>query len=367
MKKTFPVNINGSVFYIDEDAYNLLNTYTDQLRKAFPGKEGSETVDDIESRIAEIFTERAAAGGNVITITDVNNIIEQMGRPDDLADNDSAGAGNATVDDDSNNNNDAATGPTPPPFNNIPAPTVKRLYRDERNKVFGGVIAGLSLYLGWNVSIMRLLLVIFTLFTYVWPMIILYLLAWMIIPAARTPRQILEMTGQPVTVGSVGQTILGSPAPTGYYTGPSTASFASILGKICLGMLGFIGACVALGAIIMLITAIAALILYCGWGEASLINSLSLADNTEFTLLSCISVICIAIAILIPSLAAVWAGCNALFNVRGISRAAAIAIVIFEILLIIASIVMVNICDMSHPMLAVVAAGTAAPVYFWCS
>ncbi|MDE6287751.1 MAG: hypothetical protein K2M00_03070, partial [Muribaculaceae bacterium] len=151
-----------------------------------------------------------------------------------------------------------------------------------------------------------------------------------------------------------------------YYTGPSTASFVSILGKICLGFLGFIGGSVALGAIMVLITAIAALILYCGWGDPSLINSLSIADNTGFTVLACVSVLCISIAILIPSLAAVWAGCNALFNVRGISRAAVIAIVVFEILLIIASIVMVNICDMSDSLLALTAIGMVGPASYCC-
>lgn len=365
MKKTFPVNINGSVFYIDEDAYNLLNTYTDQLRKAFPGKEGSETVDDIESRIAEIFTERAAAGGNVITITDVNNIIEQMGRPDDLTDNDS----NSQPDTDggADTDNSASSGPTPPPFNSNATPIAKHLYRDERNKVFGGVIAGLALYLGWNVTIMRVLLVILALCSHVWPLVIIYLFAWMIIPPARTPRQILQMTGQPVTVVSVGQTVLNVQATAGNYSAPSTVGFGSILGKICLGFLGFIGACLSLCMIFLLITGISALILYCGWGDLSLLHGLSIADNVHLPVLSCISVICVSIAVLIPSLAAVWAGCNALFNLRGISRGAVIAIAIFEILLIIASIVMVNICDFYNPMIAAATIGIAGPASVWCA
>ncbi len=365
MKKTFPVNINGTVFYIDEDAYNLLNTYIDQLRKAFPGKEGSETVDDIESRIAEIFTERASAGGNVITIDEVNNIIEQMGRPDDLTDNDSDDSQDASGD--SQDAGNTQSGPTPPPFTGNAVPIVKHLYRDERNKVFGGVIAGLALYLGWNVTIMRLLLVILALCTYVWPLILIYLFAWMIIPAARTPRQILEMTGQPVTVVSVGQTVLNVQAPASNNSAPSTASFGSILGKICLGFLGFIGGCLSLCMTLLLLTGISALILYCGWGDFSLLHGLSIADNVHLPVLSCVTVICVSIAVLIPSLAAVWAGCNALFNLRGISRRAVIAIAVFEVLLIIASIVMVNICDFYDPMIAATTVGIAGPATVWCA
>lgn len=60
MKKAFPANINGTVFYIDEDAYDLLNTYINQLHTAFPGQEGQEIIGDIEGRIAELFAELTA-------------------------------------------------------------------------------------------------------------------------------------------------------------------------------------------------------------------------------------------------------------------------------------------------------------------
>ncbi|MDE6333257.1 MAG: PspC family transcriptional regulator, partial [Muribaculaceae bacterium] len=113
MKKTFPVNINGSVFYIDEDAYQLLNTYLEQLRKAFPGKEGKEIIADIEGRIAELFNEIIAKGSRVINIEDTNRVIEQLGRPDALAEEPETGGAddkpgsNASADD---------QGATPPPF-----------------------------------------------------------------------------------------------------------------------------------------------------------------------------------------------------------------------------------------------------------
>ena len=46
MKKTIQANINGNVYYIDEDAYNLLSNYLKQIRSAFPGEEGHEIVGD---------------------------------------------------------------------------------------------------------------------------------------------------------------------------------------------------------------------------------------------------------------------------------------------------------------------------------
>ena len=73
MKKTFEVNINGKIFHIDEDAYELLKNYLSQLREAFPGEEGEEIVSDIECRISEHFEQRASVGSSVIVIEDVNN------------------------------------------------------------------------------------------------------------------------------------------------------------------------------------------------------------------------------------------------------------------------------------------------------
>lgn len=84
MKKTFPVNINGKIYYIDEDAYELLQNYLTQLRHTFTGGEGEEIVGDIECRIAEHFDERVEAGAGAIVYADVNNVIETMGRPEDL-------------------------------------------------------------------------------------------------------------------------------------------------------------------------------------------------------------------------------------------------------------------------------------------
>lgn len=55
MKRTYPANIDGQIFYIDEDAFELLKNYLDQLRLTFRGSEGQEIVGDIESRIRELF------------------------------------------------------------------------------------------------------------------------------------------------------------------------------------------------------------------------------------------------------------------------------------------------------------------------
>ena len=52
MKKTLTVNLGGTVFNIDDDAYRLLDNYLHNLRQHFRKEAGAdEIVDDIERRI----------------------------------------------------------------------------------------------------------------------------------------------------------------------------------------------------------------------------------------------------------------------------------------------------------------------------
>ena len=62
MNKTVTVNIGGMVFHIEEHAYDKLKKYLDAIRGYFTSSDGrDEIIQDIESRIAEMFTERIAA------------------------------------------------------------------------------------------------------------------------------------------------------------------------------------------------------------------------------------------------------------------------------------------------------------------
>jgi len=344
MKKTFPANINGTVFYIDEDAYELLSTYLDQLRTAFPGQEGQEIITDIEARIAELFNELMANGSRVITITDVNAIIEQMGKPSDLS-----GSPEYDGEQDDTTDSEQRESSTPPPFCDAPeAATRKRIYRNERNKVFGGVISGLAIYLGWNATIMRVLYAVFCIFSYFWPLTIIYLIAWMIIPPARTPRQILEMTGTPVTINNVGQTILGTADPNA--PGSDQNSFQmvfSALGKIILAILGVMGLGLTIGGVVLLIFAISGWIVFSGWGNVEILDTLDLFDAAAHPLIGAIGTICFALSLIIPGIGLIWTACTSLFKAHGASSALIITAIILEVLCIIGAIVLINIASIS--------------------
>ena len=69
MKKTVTVNLDKTIFNIDDDAYTVLESYLEALHDHFKKEEGGqEIMNDIESRISELFKERLGFGMQVITL-----------------------------------------------------------------------------------------------------------------------------------------------------------------------------------------------------------------------------------------------------------------------------------------------------------
>ena len=62
----------------------------------------------------------------------------------------------------------------------------KTLYRSQTKKILGGVCGGLAGYLDMDVNVVRLLFVGATLLTAVLPMVIFYLIAWIIVPIEKS-------------------------------------------------------------------------------------------------------------------------------------------------------------------------------------
>ena len=61
-----------------------------------------------------------------------------------------------------------------------PGPNVHRLYRDKKNGVIAGVCAGVARYYGWNRDVLRASLVLLTLFSFPFPVIIYAAMAFLI-------------------------------------------------------------------------------------------------------------------------------------------------------------------------------------------
>ncbi|MGK6352648.1 PspC domain-containing protein [Parapedobacter sp. DT-150] len=179
MNRTIIININGIVFHIEEDAYEVLRSYMIDVKKHFGYTTDShEIVGDIENRIAEMFNERIVQGKKeVITTQDVNEVIAQMGRVSDFEGDEAE---------------DAATDGGV--YDMPPASGERRLMRDPDDKVFGGVCSGLGHYFGMEARWIRLILVL--LFIFGGTGLLLYIILWIVMPLARTRADRMAMRGE---------------------------------------------------------------------------------------------------------------------------------------------------------------------------
>jgi phage shock protein PspC (stress-responsive transcriptional regulator) len=173
MKKTININLAGFVFYIDEDAYETLQKYLNNIRTYLGNTEGrEEIIGDIESRIAELFSEKQK---QVITLLEVNEIIEVMGQPEDYMTEEEF---------------EETTFQQPN----------KQLFRDPDNTVLGGVCSGIGHYLKIDAVWIRL---IFLAMLWSGLSILFYFVLWAIIPKAETTAQKLEMKGKAATLSNI--------------------------------------------------------------------------------------------------------------------------------------------------------------------
>lgn len=351
MKKTLPVNISGKVYYIDEDAYDLLKNYLFQLRNAFPGDEGGEIVSDIESRISEHFEARINEGANVIVYADVNKVIETMGRPSDLSDaSDYDGAAAQP----GNNTAGNAAGSGAGVFQNggndpdyMTIKVKKHLYRNVNNKVFGGVMGGLATYLGWDATIMRILYVVLMLFTYFWPLLLIYMILWMVIPPANTPLRVLNMQGAPVTVDNIGQSVLSSTpppyqgVPQPQQSGASSffTTIVSVGAKCIMAMVGLFSLMFSVAMFVAFVALLTGMIAYLATGSDVILQyfDFQMYDNV---VLGCSTALCALMMIMIPCVALTWLACCMLFKAPSASKTVVITGIVLEVIFIAATVVL---------------------------
>ena len=187
MKKTVNINLAGTFFHIDEDAFAKLSRYLEAVKKSISDPVGGdEIIQDIEARIAELFSEKLEINTQVISTRELDAIIEIMGQPEDYI-----------MDEDATQTN-SATG------NQTKGETTsnKQLFRDSDNKFIAGVCSGLSHYLGLEVIWVRLFWIFLSFVTTGFG-VIAYLLFWILVPGAQTTSEKLKMTGEPINISNI--------------------------------------------------------------------------------------------------------------------------------------------------------------------
>lgn len=88
MKETRTINLNGLVYHIDYDAYQLLRDYLHDIELRLPQEDRQEVIADIEARIAELLQKALFAKNmQVVNIEIVNSVKMQIGQPSEFGPN----------------------------------------------------------------------------------------------------------------------------------------------------------------------------------------------------------------------------------------------------------------------------------------
>ena len=186
MNKTVNINLAGTFFHIDENAFGKLQRYLSAIKRSLTEPQGSdEIMRDIEARISELFSEKIETNAQVISIKELDEVISVMGQPEDYS-----------VDEELFEEESQAY--------SRPRTTAsyKQLYRDIDNKFVSGVSSGLGHYLKIDAIWVRLIWILLTFLTS-GIAIPIYILFWILVPAAVTTSEKLKMMGEPINISNI--------------------------------------------------------------------------------------------------------------------------------------------------------------------
>ncbi len=183
MKEVTRIHIAKVTYDIELPAKKTLQHYIDTLANY---ANDTSVVEDIEIRITEILAERGVPAQGVITSKDVTSVKSQLGDPSEfISEGDMAIGPNDTNDEQ-------------------PPRAARKLYRDLDTALLGGVLSGIGTYFSINATWIRLIFIalIFASFGFA---LFVYILLWIIVPAAKTTAQKLELRGVVVNAATIRQ------------------------------------------------------------------------------------------------------------------------------------------------------------------
>ena len=235
MKKNISINICGTIYAIDEDAYQLLENYLQSMKNYFRNEEGGDEIaDDIEHRVAELLWEYKEQGMTAVNIETIKEIINKVGNPADIDDSAHTDANNAFTGETNTNegkeNFFSSFGDETSVFGKIKKNiTTRRFYRNADNKMLGGICSGLADYFGvgdvniWRLAVLVLSFVgwgfnmtifrhffIFDMinFTFNFLIPLTYFVIWIVVPEAKTAEDKLRMQGMDVNPDNIREQVV---------------------------------------------------------------------------------------------------------------------------------------------------------------
>jgi phage shock protein PspC (stress-responsive transcriptional regulator) len=314
MKRTLNINIGNSLILIEEDAYELLTSYLNEIKAHFArNADDFEIVTDIENRIAEMFIDiLATQQKQVISIDDVRLVMAQMGSVRDFE------------------MNEEAEEPVTAPFST----GIKRLYRDTEQGMVAGVCAGLGHYLNVEARWVRLfaLLSIFM----GGAGFLAYLVMWIMVPRATTRSEKMYMKGEAVNLqgfirnfqeelenNQLMQRSSNFIVEMGDGLGRFITSAGAVILKIIAGIIILIASFTLLGFVV----ALAGLLGFSDQNPGD-IFPFSMVNAADLPMLLTAAFICVAI----PLLALILFAVRVAFNGRPLNKSLAFGLLIIWIL-----------------------------------
>lgn len=301
MNKVTKCSIAGISFTMETNAYETLKAYITSLEETYKGNpDGEEIIADIEARIAELILSTIAAD-TVVSKPLIDNIIRQLGSAEQIDEEQAEKSAHNAEHTDQNGNP------------RIP----RRLYRDLSRAKLGGVCAGLSNYFDVDAVWLRLAMFIPLFFSptlsftagsrfaqisinlFFW-VVVGYIILWLVIPAASSARQKLEMKGERITARNISDQTQNTepiePART------ILANVVSVIGRILLIILK-----IFIGILFILMLGGAALL---GLAAVATIPLISLEFTTGLTALAFV------LMIMIPLIVLIYLALSALISTR---------------------------------------------------
>ena len=225
MKKNISINLFGTLYNIDEDAYNLLDNYLNSMHRYFSRQEGGEEIaDDIVHRVAELLWKDREAGMTAIDIHAVKEIIDTIGNAEDIAGESGNKSESAFANYNKSEGGHRAESGFKEDFKRFSDEAGRyaddiytrskhhvrthRFYRCADDKVLGGVCSGLAIYFERGEPVIwRLGAIIITLIGIGLPLPLIYIVIWLVTPAANTPEDRLRQKGMDVNPDSLAQQV----------------------------------------------------------------------------------------------------------------------------------------------------------------
>jgi len=139
MNKVVSIEIASQVFWMDEQAYEILQSYLQKIHQQLADDDcADEIFKDIELRIAELLFALSSNEKKAIIANQLDVVIQQVGYIDDGDDSENDDKGSEL---------------------NFPKELPRKSYLDPQNKILAGVCAGLSIRLGLSAFIIRMVFI----------------------------------------------------------------------------------------------------------------------------------------------------------------------------------------------------------------